>query len=483
MNTYAMRKFSQRAATVRMRGIRFLYRQFIAPKSENEDQQRHEYILNIILTGSIVALLILETFLLISWSKDPASYSGIPITLFTGIVLFFISLLILSRQGYFAISSYLLIGLYFFSTTYGLYQWSFLLPTILLGYVITITIAGMLVSTRAAMITTLLVTITTIGVTYFQISGSLPVTLEWRTQELFLKDAIEPSVLLVFIMVISWLSNRQIEHSLMRARKSEQALLRERDTLEVKVEERTRELKQMQQEKLGQLYHFAEFGRLSSGIFHDLMNPLSALIAHVSDIETYPENLPAIKVSLSKAVATSKRIGEFISTVKKQVRVDELQQVFLINKEIEEAIDILQYRAREAHVTIKLKMQKEISTYGNPLKFHQVAVNLIVNAIDATEQQHRAHPCIYVKLAKHERSVIFSVADEGCGIPESIRDKIFDPFFTTKSSKGIGLGLSTTKTIVEKEFAGTINVQSVEEYGTIFKVMFPLKKNAEQHPV
>jgi signal transduction histidine kinase len=457
---------------MRRQGIHLFYRLCINPRSVSEDDRRHEFILNIILSGSVAATLILDMFLIVSWSIHGKEYKGIPVHIFSAIVAVFASLLFLSRKGHFKISSYVLLGLYFLSTTYGIYMWSFLLPATLLGYVITIIIASILISTRAGLITTGIVTITILSVTYLQIHHLVPVALYWQSEELYLKDALQPSILLLFIMIISWLSNREIEHSLLRARKSEQALLEERDSLEIKVEERTKQLKQMQTEKVAQLDRFAEFGRISSGLFHDLMNPLNAVIANVSELERSPDNLPAMQSYLAKAVATSKRMGDLLSTVKKQFRTDTLEQQFSLNQEIEEAIDILQYQAREAHVSFDVRMKQDISTFGNPLKFHQVALNLLANAIDACAAMERNNSTVVINLEKEKNTITFSVTDVGCGIDETITEKIFDPFFTTKQT-GVGLGLSTTKDIVEKAFKGTISIKTKKGTGTTFIVAFP----------
>ena len=78
------------------------------------------------------------------------------------------------------------------------------------------------------------------------------------------------------------------------------------------------------------------------------------------------------------------------------------------------------------------------------------------------------------KIDKHAR---LKIADRGCGIPNGLHDKVFDSFFTTKDyTKGIGLGLSTTKHIIEKDFGGTISFSSVENQGTTFTVLIPLSR-------
>src|SRR5208283_4600420 len=121
---------------------------------------------------------------------------------------------------------------------------------------------------------------------------------------------------------------------------------------------------------------------------------------------------------------------------------------------------------------------------GDPTQFHQVLLNLCVNARDAMPNGG--------KLSIHVKNVMFDevyagmnlearpgpyvfikVSDTGTGIPKEIQEKIFDPFFTTKEpGKGTGLGLSTTLAIV-KIHGGFINCYSETGRGSVFKVYLP----------
>jgi signal transduction histidine kinase len=73
------------------------------------------------------------------------------------------------------------------------------------------------------------------------------------------------------------------------------------------------------------------------------------------------------------------------------------------------------------------------------------------------------------------------VQDWGCGISPEITGKIFQPFFTTKTTgNGIGIGLSSTKEIIEKDFSGTVTVESSEGWGSTFRITFPRNNGASQ---
>ena len=110
--------------------------------------------------------------------------------------------------------------------------------------------------------------------------------------------------------VIAWLSNREIEKSLKRARRSEAALKVERDALEITVEARTRQLREAQADQLSQLYRFAEFGQISSGLFHDLVNPLNAMSLNMENILSIQDHatVSEMRERIERAMGSAKRM-------------------------------------------------------------------------------------------------------------------------------------------------------------------------------
>ena len=101
---------------------------------------------------------------------------------------------------------------------------------------------------------------------------AMPEIVDWKNDSIELTDIIAYLFIIAFMFALSWISRRQSDTSLVRARQSERELKKERDSLEIKVEERTRELAKTQEDRLRELTHIAEFGRLSQGIFHDLLS-------------------------------------------------------------------------------------------------------------------------------------------------------------------------------------------------------------------
>jgi len=99
----------------------------------------------------------------------------------------------------------------------------------------------------------------------------------------------------------------------------------------------------------------------------------------------------------------------------------------------------------------------------------QVLINLIVNAIEAVKEKEEPKIILSAEQMLNKK-IILKVADNGSGIPEEVLDKIFIPFFSTKKS-GSGIGLSLCKQIIMLH-RGTIQVQSMEDKGTVFSMQF-----------
>jgi len=451
----------------------------IQSEFEDEDVRRREFILNVLLLGAVVlsataTLLVLGNSLAKGLGLRDSSL-GVLLT----ICMIFLFLYFLSRIGFHVVSAYMLIAIYFASATYALYTFGADLPEGLLTYSLIIIMAGIVISTRFALLTTLVTSSTLLLLAYLQSNQIIATDPNWKLTTWRMENTITIIFILSVIAVAAWLSNREIERSLELARKSEEALKKERDLLEARVAERTQELKELQTEKILQLYQFSEFGRFAAGLLHDLAGSMIA------------------------ASEGTKHIERFVQAAREQVREREMHTTFSAVDEINQAIQILGHKARRAGVEISLSSQFEgeinsdnkpletepFQVFGNPMKFNQITTNLISNAIDAYDGVKRNEdkkPQVLVELRQKNNTLSIIVQDRGAGISKEHINKIFDPFFTTKSSeKGMGIGLSICKNIVENDFHGRMEVESKQGEGTTFRVELPIKtakkKSDENH--
>lgn len=227
--------------------------------------------------------------------------------------------------------------------------------------------------------------------------------------------------------------------------------------------------------KIKHLYRLATFGKLSAGLFHDMTNLFQNILIQIDQIERCEKDLSKVLSHIPRVVTASKCMSKFIQLARKQLRSETVCEQFSVVLEIKDAMQILEYLARESQVKLVFTADVDLYLYGDSIRFHRVFVNLITNAIHALDCVDTHSRVVTIVFRKEKENAIFFVEDNGCGIPAKYISKIFDTFFTTKSMhKGIGLGLSTTREIIQQDFKGTISVKSREGYGSVFMIRIPI---------
>ncbi len=451
------------------------------------DKDRQKNILDILLSLSIGTFAIINVIRVIDLIIYPNDH-GLPIWSTLLILIFLLALAVLSRYNQTRFASILLIFLYSLPALYSLTFWGADLPAGLLLAVLVITMSAALLGASFAFGTTFLIISILISLTWLQNEQLIIIQDYWRQENNQLADAIVYSLLILIIAGIAWLFAHGIKQTLARVQASEQALKDERDSLEIKVIERTKELRLVEREKISQLSRFAELGKLSSGIFHDLINPLTAVSLNLEQICGESEHMKPeesrishAKICLNQALLATHRMEKLLAGVKKQLRKETGVSIFNPSQEIAEIIEILAYKARRADVTIELSGGNQLSLTGDAVKFGQIIINLLANAIDASENLKMAQRII-VMLDSNQDNLQITIKDEGAGIAPENMPKIFEPFFSTKkiSGRGLGIGLSLTKDLIEDSFGGSIRVSSQLNRGTIFLVLLPINHKSNE---
>lgn len=448
-------------------------KKIITPRQLDEDKRRREFILNIILLFSISGLLILNIIRVIDYIIY-TNRNGLPLFVTIAALILFFFLYWLSRKSWIKTASSLLIIVFALPMFYSLFTWGADLPAALLLAVLVIILSGILLGSRFVFISTLIISLILIVINEGQGYGLILVKSYWRHNQAQIGDVIANVVLLTIISAVAWLFVKEINKSLKRAHLSEKLLREERDSLEVKVEIRTQELLALEAEKVKQLYRLAEFGRLSSGIFHDLINPLSAVSLNLEQIKSETDTkIINAKSYLTQALLATNKMEELISSIKKQIARESSIQLFSLRQEIEHSIQILSYKARKAQVEIKFTSHCEETLKGDALKFSQVIINILANAIDACEDSNTKN--INITLSSLNNLININIEDSGIGISQENINKIFLPFFSTKKidGRGFGIGLANSKEIIENDFKGKIIVNSILNIGSNFIIEIP----------
>jgi signal transduction histidine kinase len=226
-------------------------------------------------------------------------------------------------------------------------------------------------------------------------------------------------------------------------------------------------------DQLVQSEKMASLGTLTSGVAHELNNPLNNISTSVQilleeledeDLQYKKELLTEIEGQILRARDIVRALLEFSREKSfKLIRVE-------FSKLVENTIKLIKGEI-PTHVELNVDVPADIKIYLDPRRIEQVLINLILNGIQAMEDGG----ILFIRAFrdKNEAEFCFEVSDTGMGIsPENI-GKVFDPFFSTKNvGKGSGLGLSVSHGIIEQH-GGRIEVKSEVGKGTTLAVFLP----------
>jgi signal transduction histidine kinase len=215
----------------------------------------------------------------------------------------------------------------------------------------------------------------------------------------------------------------------------------------------------------------AAIGRLTSGVGHEVKNPINAIVVH----------LELLKTKLGDASGPAVRHLEVIDT--EIHRLDRVVQMLVdFSRPVE--LDLREQDLRKVVGDVLALARDELST-RNVTLISQIPPNSLIANVDADLLKQAVLNVILngaqsmpeggkleVALEEDRRTALLRISDEGAGIPEEIREKIFDLYFTTKT-EGSGIGLAMTYRILQLHH-GSIEVQSETGHGTEFRLRIPL---------
>jgi signal transduction histidine kinase len=291
-----------------------------------------------------------------------------------------------------------------------------------------------------------------------------------------------------------------------------QALEWERQSLEEKVRERTRELSRSleelraAQDRLIQTEKLASLGQLTAGIAHEIKNPLnfinnfsalsSELIDELNDVlipaaldykmrEEIDELTHILKGNLEKVVQHGRRADSIVKNMLLHSRegLGEFRQAD-INAIVEESLNLAYHGARAEKSGFNVALRRDFDPTAGmvdmyPQEITRVFLNLISNGFYAAIKRKEAcddvfEPTLSATTKSLGKKVEIRIRDNGTGIPTEIKEKMFDPFFTTKpAGEGTGLGLSMSYDIVVKQHGGKIDVVTEPGAFTEFIITLP----------
>ncbi len=301
--------------------------------------------------------------------------------------------------------------------------------------------------------------------------------------------------------------SRSLKESFAKIAKQNEELEEYSKTLEQRVEERTRELRETQQQLLVQ-EKLASLGALTAGIAHEIKNPLNFvnnfatlsvdLVEELNsdldkqkaklksdDFENITDILENIKLNMTKINEHGKRADGIVRGMLQHSRGDSGEmQLADIHAMLTEDINLAFHGMRGQDPTFNVSIEKKFDeSIGkikvNPQALSRVFLNIINNGLFAVIEKIKKSPKNYspnltVRTTNVDDKIEVKIRDNGTGIPQKIVDKIFEPFFTTKpTGQGTGLGLSISYDIVVQMHKGELKVDTQEGEFTEFVIVLP----------
>ena len=228
--------------------------------------------------------------------------------------------------------------------------------------------------------------------------------------------------------------------------------------------------------ELAHLNRVATAGELSASIAHEVKQPLAAMVAQSSAALRWlgqkSPDLDEARAALRKIALAGERAGQIVENLRSMFRREgEVRKPVNINAVIRDVLLLTEREARDHDIIVLTTFSStELRTLGDQAQLEQVFINLVMNAIEALSQMTGAARILEIKTEMSGDEIVVAIADNGPGIDGEAIDKIFDAFFTTKS-KGMGMGLSICRSIIESH-GGSLRA-SRRERGIVFYASLP----------
>lgn len=256
-----------------------------------------------------------------------------------------------------------------------------------------------------------------------------------------------------------------IMHEITELRAAQEQLRRANEDLERRVAERTAELRAVQGELLRQ-ERLATLGKLAGGLAHQIRNPLS-VISNATNIlrralgsHEGSDALTALGIIREEVWRANRIITDLLDYAR-------VRQAVRVPSDVNELVDsVLSGREIPARIRIARDLPELPPVVVDAAQVHGALDNLVRNAFEAMP---RGGTLSFRAFAEGE-AVVLTVEDSGEGIPQEIKERLFEPLLTTKP-EGLGLGLTTARTLIENQ-GGTIRLVTIDE-GTRFDLVLP----------
>jgi predicted ATPase/signal transduction histidine kinase len=205
---------------------------------------------------------------------------------------------------------------------------------------------------------------------------------------------------------------------------------------------------------LARINRATTMGELAASLAHELSQPISGAMTNANtclrNLEHDKPDLDVVRTAVTRIARDAQRAGDIVARIRSQFqRGASHRELVDVNEIHRETAALLRGEAARYNISVRLELAADLRpVLGDRVQLQQVAMNLIVNSIEATKNVDGIRELVIRSQQSEEGLILVSVSDTGMGFPPQLAERIFDPFFTTKP-QGTGMGLRISRSIIE----------------------------------
>jgi PAS domain S-box-containing protein len=254
-------------------------------------------------------------------------------------------------------------------------------------------------------------------------------------------------------------------------------------TTDIHEQKRAEDSLHQAQIELARVNRVTTMGELAASLAHEVSQPLSGIMTNANvclrKLTSEQVELPDVRGIVTRIIRDAQRAFEIIERIRAQFRKSAPNRESLdLGETMREIIALLRGEATRYRVAIRMELSPDLPRIvGDRVQLQQVAMNLLVNSIDAMKAVEGARELVVRSLRAESNEIVVSVSDTGTGLPAQLSERIFEPFFTTKPH-GMGMGLRISRAIIESH-GGRLWAAANADVGTTFSFSIPCVHRAE----
>jgi PAS domain S-box-containing protein len=225
-------------------------------------------------------------------------------------------------------------------------------------------------------------------------------------------------------------------------------------TTDIDDQKRAEEALRQAQGDLARINRVTTMGELTASLAHELSQPISGAITNANVcLRKLGHNIPdldGVRAAVTRIGGDARRAAEIIARIRSQFEKGDLnREVIDVSEIIRETVALLRGEAVRYNISVRTELAADLpQIVGDRVQLQQVAMNLIVNSIEAMKDVDGVRRLVIQSQRAENEQILVSVVDTGQGFPPQLAEQIFDPFFPTKLH-GTGMGLHISRSIIE----------------------------------